>query len=498
LSLGASRERLIRQLATESCTLSALGGLAALAVAYGIHGIIVRMLAESEPQFHLSFVIDPLMLAFLASATFAASIVFGAIPAWQASRIDLVTNLKDQSRCTVGSAGQLRAGRFLVSLQLALSLPLLVGAGLLTRTVLNLQRVDLGYSAERLVVARVDLGDAFGDLPRSDRLLRELLGEVHRIAGVKSATFSQLGLFSGGNSTSPIEVEGYTRNGNAAVESDLDRVGPSYFTTLGVPVRAGRDIHENDRRETLKVCVINEMFAKRYFEGRNPIGSHVSTVAEGVPTRYQIVGVAGNARIQQLRDEVEPRFFVPAEQRPSGSNSRIFLVRTTGDSTPVIAALYTATERTGGPLAIASATTLKQQMAPLTSQDETMARLAIVFGLVALALAAIGLYGVLSHGVARRTSEIAIRMALGARSGRVISMILGEISGLVVVGLAIGGGLAYVAARLITSRLYGIDPQDPVTVAWATSLLLAVSLVAAFLPARRAAKLDPMTALRQG
>jgi hypothetical protein len=278
----------------------------------------------------------------------------------------------------------------------------------------------------------------------------------------------------------------------------LDRIGHGYFATLGVPIRAGRDIHENDRRDTLKVCVINETFAKKYFEGRNPIGLHVSTVADGILTPYQIVGIAGNARIQQLRGEIEPRFFVPAEQRPSGSTSRTLLVRTTADTTPVLAALHTVTERRGGPLAIASATTLDRHMAPLTAQDQAMARLAIVFGLMAVALAAIGLYGVLSHGVARRTSEIAIRMALGARSGRVIAMILGEISGLVVVGMMIGGGLAYMAAQSIASRLYGIEPQDPLTVASATALLFAVSLMAAFLPARRAAKLDPMTALRQG
>ena len=212
---------------------------------------------------------------------------------------------------------------------------------------------------------------------------------------------------------------------------------------------------------------------------------------------YQVVGVAKNARTQSLRGDVERRFFVPAAQPPSSVNSPTFLIRTTTETAPVKAAVRKTMERVDAGLPILAAKSIEARMAPLTAQDRTTAQLAVVFGCVALTLAAIGLYGVLSYGIARRTGEIAVRIALGSQPGRVIAMILRETMGLVIAGLAAGGGLAYAASRLIDSRLYGVAPQDPLTLALATGLLLLVALSAAYLPARRASRLDPMAALRQ-
>jgi len=210
LSLGASRGRLIRQLITESLALAAMGGAAGLAAAYVLHGALVRMMAESDRHFHMSFAPDPLVLAFALAATIAAALLFGVLPAWQVTKNEAGAILKEQGRSATGSLGRTRYGRFLVSLQLALSLPLLVGAGLLARTVYNLQRVDLGFPAERLLLVRVDFREAGYDTARSDSLLRELIGQFQRIPGVRAASYSQLGVFSGGNSVSGIEVEGYT------------------------------------------------------------------------------------------------------------------------------------------------------------------------------------------------------------------------------------------------------------------------------------------------
>jgi ABC-type antimicrobial peptide transport system permease subunit len=210
-----------------------------------------------------------------------------------------------------------------------------------------------------------------------------------------------------------------------------------------------------------------------------------------------VVGVARNARTQKLRGDVEPRYFVPVKQTSSFSNAPIFLIRTATETAPVMAAVRAAIQRVDAALPIMSARSLEEQMAPLTAQDRTTAQLAVVFGCVALTLAAIGLYGVLSYGVARRTNEIAVRIALGAQPGRVISMILRETIGLVCAGLALGGMLAYASVRLIDSRLYGVAPQDSLTLALATGLLLVVALGAAYLPAQRASRLDPMAALRQ-
>ncbi|HTM25563.1 MAG TPA: ABC transporter permease [Vicinamibacterales bacterium] len=495
VSLGASRSRIIRQLLTESLALAALGGVAAVIVAYGLHGALVAMMAEADTRFHLAFALNARIVLFTAGATIAAALLFGAFPAWHLTRDDMGARLKEQSRGALGRSRGMRSGRWLVSVQLALSLPLLVGAGLLARTVYNLQRADLGFPAQRLLLVRVDLREAAPTLARRDEMLRQLVGALRREPRVDAVSFSQLGVFTGGASSRSIEVEGYRVRSERDRASAVDVVGPGYFSTLSVPLRLGREILESDRASTPRVCVINDAFAARYFEGRNPIGLRVSTTEEPRLT-YLVVGVAPNVRTQDLRETVEPRFFVSAAQPPVNANSPTFLIRTAAGGASMDRA-RAAIGRVDPALPILSATTIEEQIAPLTAQDRATARLAVVFGSVALALAAIGLYGVLSYGVARRTPEIAVRMALGAQRRRVIGMILRETSGVVAMGLILGGALAYGASRLIGSRLYGVEPQDPLTVTAATALLLSVALSAAYLPARRASRLDPMVALRQ-
>ena len=243
-----------------------------------------------------------------------------------------------------------------------------------------------------------------------------------------------------------------------------------------------------------RICVINEAFAKRFFDRRNPIGMRITSVDDDKRTAYQVVGVAKNARTHSLRDAVEPRYFVAAAQ--STVNNPTSLIRTATGSASVLAAVRKSIQRVDAALPIMSARSIEEQMAPLTAQDRTTAQLAVVFGGVALALAAIGFYGVLSYGIARRRGEIAIRIAVGARPGRVVAMILRETIGLVGAGLLLGGGLTWAASRLVASRLYGVAPQDPLTLAFAVGLLVLVALSAAYLPARSASRLDPMAALR--
>jgi putative ABC transport system permease protein len=498
LSLGASAGRLIRQLITESLALAALGGAAAVAVAFVLHGALVRMLAESDPRFRLSFAMDPLVVAFVVAVTLVAALLFGALPAWQATRIDPGAQLKDQARGT-SSSGSMRSGRLLVSLQLALSLPLLVGAGLLARTAWNLQRADVGFTTEHLALLRVDLRQA-GDTPRRDALLRQLVAELRRIPGVRAVSYSQLGLFSGGISSSTIQVEGYTPIGDDNRGSGLDRVGPDHFSTLGVPIRAGREIVDEDRDSAPRVCVINEAFAERFFSGRNPIGMRVSTPdGNGGLIPHQVVGVVGNVRSQGLRGPLQSRFYVAAQQRPAQAVSPTFLIRTTtaAATAAVLAAARKTVERVDPALPILFARSLEEQMAPVTAQDRNTAKLAAAFGGVALLLAAIGLYGVLSYGVARRSAEIAIRIAVGAQPSGVISMILRETAALVGVGVLAGGGLAYAASGLVAGRLYGVAPADPLTLAASAALLVSVAFASAYLPARRASRLDPVVGLRQ-
>jgi len=492
LSLGASRGRIIRQMLTESLALAIMGGLAGLATAYLIHAALVRLM-----DFQMSFSLDPMVAAFAVAATLGSALLFGVLPAWQVTTMDAGEPLKEHSRSATGSIGRMGWGRFLVSLQLGLSLPLLVGAGLLARTLYNLQRVDLGYPAERLLLVRIDTREAGYNAVRRDTLIRDLLEQFRRIPAVRSASFSNLGVFSGGNSTLDIQVEGYVPNGDKDRKSSMDVVGPDYFSALGVPIVLGRGILESDRPGAPGICVVNAAFAKQFFEGRNPIGRSITSVEDNARMTCQVVGVANNARTQNLRRDVKPRYYLPAVPPFDVEfKSPIFLIRTATDSAPVLAVVRQIIQRADASLPIISANSIEEQMTPLTAQDRAVAQIAVAFGTVALTLAAIGLYGVLSYGIARRKSEIAIRIALGARPARVIAMVLRETTRMVIAGLALGAGLAYAASRIVTSQLFGVTPQDPLTLALAIGILVAVALSAAYFPAHRASKLDPMVALR--
>jgi predicted permease len=440
------------------------------------------------------------VMAFMVAATLAAALVFGTLPAWHVTRRDPGSHLKDSGRGVTASAGELHLGRWLVGLQLALSLPLLVGAGLLVQTVNNLQHPKLGFEAERLLLAQLDLGEIVRDVTRRDRVLRELHARIRRIPGVEAASFSQLGLFSGRLSTAEIEVQGPATTGGSRGESALDRVGADYFTTLRVPIVRGRDIVDTDRADTHMVCIVNEAFVGQYFGGLDPIGLYVTTVDDGVRVPYEVVGIVRDAHTESIRSEVEPRFFVPAEQRPSQGISRTFLVRTTARADSVRPAIRDAILGVDAALSASDLeiVSIEDHMSSLIADERTIARLAIAFGTVALTLAAIGLYGVLSYVVSRRSSEIAIRIALGARSRSIVVMVLRSTAGLILAGLVTGTALAYIASRLIASRLYGVAPQDPLNLMMASGMLLVVAFVASYLPAYRASRIDPMAALHQG
>jgi predicted permease len=495
LSLGARRGRLMRQLVTESLVLAVAGGLAAAVVAAALHRALVVMLAEADPAFTLSFTFDTPIALVLAGCTFAAALLFGLLPAWQATATDASSALKEMGRGAVGSPMRARSGRLLVGLQLALSLPLLVGAGLLARTAYNVQRIDLGLHVENLLIARVDLRATIDDAARRDAIRQALLDRIRQAPGVRSATFSQLGLFTGAFSTRTVDVEGYTPSTAHEPETTFDVVGPGYFTTVGTRLVQGRDIQESDTQATPKICVVNETFAGQFFARRNPIGLRVTVIDNAQKTPCLVVGVAQDARTRSPKEAVQPRIFVPGAQQPAGVASPTFLVRAQSDA-PIAAAVRQAIAEVDANAPLTSIRTARERLAPLTAQDRAIARLALAFGVVALALAAIGLYGVLSFGVARRTSEIAVRIALGARPSRVVAMILGETAGVVALGVLAGGALAYAASRYIAGVLFRVEPRDPATFAGAVAVLLAVAAAAAYVPARRASKLEPVAALR--
>jgi predicted permease len=485
LSLGASRGRIVRQLFTESLVLAAIGGAAGIACAYLLHRALAAMIAESVQTFQMDFRMDPLIFGFTLAATLGSAILFGLLPAWQATR------------APGRFARRAPWGRLLVSAQLALSVPLLVGAGLLAGTLYNLQRVDLGYPADHVLAVRLDTLVAGYGLERTLAVLEDLRGQFQRIPGVLGVSYSKNGVFGGRNSGDDVEVEGFTAMKDDDHYSAYDMVGPRLFTSLGIPIRRGRDITEEDRAGGKQVAVINHAFAERFFAGRNPIGMRITNVDGAERTSMEVVGVLAPARMARVRGEVQPVYYVPMTQPLSLPDGGTFAIRTVNEASSILNVVRDIIRRTDRDVSILWARSVEERIEEQLVQDRVSARLAVVFGGVAVVLAAIGLYGLLSYGVARRVGEISIRLALGALPIRVVGMLLRETSVLVIAGLAAGGVLAYGAARLVANQLYGLTASDPLIIGGAVGLLLLAAFVAAWFPAWRASRLDPAIALRR-
>jgi predicted permease len=494
LALGASRSRLIRQLLTESLCLAALGGATGLVTSLVLREGLVRLVSDSTIA--LAPALDSLTLLFVFVLTVVAGVILGLLPGLRITKTQAAAGLREQGRGIAGSTAWLRVGKAIVVGQIALSLPLLVGAGLLVRTLVNLQRVDLGYPKDALLTVRVDAQAAGYSPVRQTAAVEQLLGRIRAVPGVRAATYSNNGLFSGSDNGDEIIVEGYTRTGRDDQGSRYDAVGPGYFSTLGIPVLLGREITEEDRAGGRTVCVINETFAKRFFNGRSPLGLHVTQIYADERHSYEVVGVVRDSRQNRIRGEIEHRFYTPATQPAAGISLVSFVIRTQGDGSGVLADVRRLVSQAEPGMRILRAGTLMEGVDRRIVQDRLLARLSIAFSIVAVLLAAIGLYGVVSYGVARRTSEIGIRKALGAQHGTLIAMILRETGWLLLLGLCAGSAVSIAAIRMITSRLYRLSPNDPVTLAGAVAGLAIVAALATWLPAYRASRVDPLVALR--
>ena len=494
LALGASRGRLIRQLLTESLCLAIVGGLAGLGVAALLRDGLLRLV--SDEAIALPSALDVSVLAFVFGLTIVAGLLLGLLPAFRITKTPAATGLREEGRTIAGSAAWLRVGKAVVIGQLALSLPLLIGAGLLVRTLVNLQRVDVGYPKDNLMTVRLD-GQAAGyDPARQAAAFESLLARIRTIPGVRAATFSNNGLFQGSDNGDSILVEGYTPKGDNDRGSRYDQVGPGYFSTLGVPVLLGREITVDDREGGRTVCVINETFAKRFFAGRSPLGLHVTQEYADQRHTYEVVGVVRDSRQNRLRAEIEHRLYVPATQPAAAISGVSFIIRPHGEASNVVADVRRVIQQAEPKMPIGRVRTVTDAIDERIVQDRLLARLSIAFGIVAALLAAMGLYGVLSYGVARRTSEIGIRKALGAQQGALMTMIVRETGWLLLVGVVAGAALSVATIRLIASRLYGLSANDPATLIVATAALALVALVATVMPAYRASRVDPLVALR--
>jgi len=422
-------------------------------------------------------------------------LLLGLLPILRITHTHLAQSLRE-GRGIAGSGAWLRIGKMVVVGQLALSVPLLVGAGLLAQTLFNLQQIDLGYARDGLTTVRVDAQIAGYEPPRQSAAFGEMLARVRALPSVRAATYSNNGLLGGTDNGDDIEVEGYTPTGRGDTGSAYDAVGPGYFSTLGIPVILGREVAELDLASGRKVAVINEQFATRFFAGRNPLGLHITQMYADERRTYEVIGVVKNSRQRGLRGDIEHRFYTPVTQPAATVNQVTFLIVPRNNEAPILPEVRAALERAEPNMRVADATTVNAAVSARVAQDRMLAQLSSAFAVVAALLTAIGLYGVLSYGIARRTNEIAVRKALGAQHRTLMGMIARETMWLLALGMVAGAALSIAAVRVIAARLYGLSPADPVTL---TGVLIGLTLVAAlatWLPAYRASRVDALVALR--
>jgi predicted permease len=494
LSLGASRTRIVRQLLTESVVLAGAGGVLGLLIARVGTDVLVSMVSNDRRPIDLGFATDGRIIGFTTGVALLSGVLFGLAPALRGSAAGLQVALKDVARTTGG--GRSRTAKVLVAGQIAISLMLLVGAGLFLRTLYNLKTQEVGYDRAGLVMLRLDPVAAGY---RGDDIGRSMVELMHRLAmlpGVRSVTLSENGLFGGPESGSNIEVEGFKPASNDDRNNRFDQVGPHYFTNVGIPLLLGRDILESDRPGAPRVAVINDTMARFYFPAQNPIGKHLYMKNPPNDFTIEIVGVARDAQDHSFRRPPERRFYVPYLQPVDGVIAVNFEIRTAAGSAAVFAPVRDEVQRFNRGLQVLNLKYVDTLMDESIASERLVAKLSAFFGALAVLLAAIGLYGVMSYTVARRTNEIGIRMALGAHRWNVIRMIIGEIALLIIAGTAVGAVAAFGLTQYVSNLIFGLTPNDPLTFVGAAVLLMTVGLVAGYLPARRASRISPLTALR--
>jgi predicted permease len=493
LALGAGRARLVRQLLTESLVLAALGGGAGVALAYGLRSFLPDLLTRAYGPVTLDMSLDARMLLFSIAVCVVAGVVFGLAPALSATRVELTPMLKQGPAAAAGPV-RVRAGRALVVVQVSLSLVLLAGAGLFLRTVANLQSEVLGFRTENLLIFQLNATlNGYEDeelLEFYERVVRA----VEAVPGVLSASASRHGLVSGSHTNSGIRIPGYQHPGGGDPSSSFHFVAPKYFDTMGIALLAGRDIEWHDREGAPLVAAVNEAFARKYFEGSNPLGRVIELPRRNGVESIEVIALVSDTKFSDIRGPAPHTMYVPFRQH--FQHSMTFAVRGLGDPEPLIASLREAVEGIDPNVPLYGIRTQVEQVSQAMQQERLFAHLLVSFGGLALFLACLGLYGRLAYSVSGRIPEIGLRMALGAQRRDVAGMILRESLAPVALGIATGLGAAAAATQLIESLLFGIEPNDPLTLAGSVLVLAFCAAIAAWLPARRAARVDPMTALR--
>ena len=518
LALGASRSRLVVQMLTESVTLSVLGGAAGLALAwFGVRVLLRFVPNDALSPVDLNLSSDGRLLGFTFAVTVLSGMVFGLVPALRASGQDPLMALKsDATSFRIKRAARWELSRMLVSFQVAMSLLLLAGAGLFARTLVNLRSLDLGLNRGNVLFIDTNMTQT-GYQPQQARTFFESLRkEAQRLPGVSAASMAVVSPFGNSGWKERVQLEGYRWKPEEGRMVDSNAVAPRYFEATGIPILRGRDFRDSDNSAVLsdmpvepdarraesagppRVAIVNALFAGRFFAGRSAIGSRFCLGEKWDPAEaYEIVGVVGNARYQSLTIAVAPMIYRPfyREMRWTGG---VLFIRTEDDPKRIIGTIRRRAQEIDPAVTVTEARTLEDNLDRALLQQRFVATLGGFFGVVALLLAAVGIYGVMAQAVTRRNREIGIRMALGAEPGNVLWMMLRESLAMLGIGAAIGLPAALALTRYTESLLFGVKPQDPVTIAGAVLLLLMVTTLAGFLPAQRATRVQPMEALRQG
>jgi len=491
LSLGGTRRQLMTQLLTESFVLAALGGLASLVVARLTLGMFVALLPVESSQV-VTFTLQWPVVAFAAILSIGTGFLFGIVPAFQSTRPDLVTSLRSGSGKLAGDRGAARFRSSLVTTQIALSMALLVAAGLFVKSLMNVSRVKLGMDIDHVVTFGLSPELNGYTAARSAQLFQQVRDELAAQPGVSDVALSLVPVLSGSNWGNSVVVQGFKKTPDTDDNSRFNEVSSGYFHAMGVPLLAGREFTTADGQGAPKVAVVNEAFVKKFHLGNNPIGKYMG-MRDSLD--MQIVGLVKNSSYSEVKQDVPPVFVIPYRQDSTVGSIQLY-VRTAGDPVQLIRAVPRIVAKIDHNLPVESIRTLQQQVKENVFLDRMISILSAAFAALATLLAAIGLYGVLAYSVAQRTREIGVRMALGAQSGDVRWMVLKQVGVMTLIGGVIGLAGAVALGRGAQSLLFGIDGHDPLVLAVAAVLLAVVALAAGYIPAMRAAKIDPMEALR--